>query len=700
MKEALPFYGQIWRKDDISFQTGGLREEIVQTHNVFTDNIGGVVNGMQLTRSSDNLTLYVSPGEFYSAGQLSEVNNNGGGERCQLFSQQIFTTLPETAPFQGQPTYLLVYGKVVSSTTNPNPLSAGTLVTSRNINTGENIPTRSYTTAQIVVSNPIVRDNVNNINGVPLALVQINYSGTTKLSSGGTINFIDESVRKNYIIANTVDVYNNRLLDQGVVDQFVTNRMIASGSITGDKFADNSIVSQKISVWDGNTAYNSLLGSGIANQHLKDQTITVNKINYQQGLNGFQVRNRLYNSSFENLSGTSTPGADGPAKWDVSVTPNTFVDIVQTSADPQAALFGQAAVQIKGGDLSGVAQPVSISQVVEFGESLKGKPLSAFFWAKELSSTPSPSGNTGLQGKLEFLSGGAVQQTNIFTTVTPSGSSEYLQWASASGITYTGTTAVSTQVRFTIGGNFRQFYYIDGAFLGETNLIPNYDLNPSEYILIESISANLISGTIGHPQIAPQAIWNNNIMSITGGPSIGPGTYGIANDQIQPGAVTPDKLSGLIPSSKIDTTTLGLIPEGGIILWDRGAGYDPTDPTNVCPEGYGVVLGLQGMLPLGVNPDPTSDIQNPGVASNTIGGMNKTKALTGNVGANADNITSTENQAHTHNVDLAGHDVGGGHDTARVSPGTVATGGENQNHNHNFPVRLPFYTVNFCRKKP
>jgi len=692
MKEAKPFFGQIWRKDDIVFQTDGLRDEIVQTHNIFTDNAGGVVNEMQLSVSSDKLTVYVKPGEFYSSGDLSATNNNGGGERGRLFSAKSFTSLPETAPFQGVPTYLLVYAKVVNSQTNPDPLSAQNLVTSRNIDTGENVPTRSYNAASIIVSNPIVRENVNNINGVPLALLQINYSGTTKVGVGGTINVVDESVRRNYVIANTVDIYNNRLLESGVDDQFITNRMIASGSVTGDKFADNSITSGKISIWDGATAYDSVLGSGIANQHLKDQVVTTNKINYQNGLNGFQVRNRLFNSSFETISGTSIPGNDKPAKWDSTTTGSlTFIDVVQGVDDPSAPLFGQAGLQLRGGQLAGAAQAVSVSQIVDFGESLKDKPLSAFFWAKETNSTVSPTGNTGLKGTIEFLSGGATQQTDIFTTVPSGVGSDYLQYSSASGITYTGT-ATCDQVKFTIGGVFNQAYFVDGAFLGETDLIPNYDINPSEYILIESIDANLISGTIGHPQIAPQAIWNNNIASITGGVSLGT-PYGIANDQIQTGAVTPDKITGPIPASKIDPLA-GLVPIGAIILWDGL----PESLTNNCPAGYTEVFGLKGAFPIGVNDAAGSSILAPAVTSLGLGGAAATKATGGVVRAGSTDSTNT-NHRHSYGDDYGpDHDLEGTDDRSNITSYSLDAAGVSHSHTDN--IKIPFYSVYFCRKNP
>jgi hypothetical protein len=712
MKEAIPFYGQVWRKDDISFQTEGLRESVVQTHNLFTDNLGGAVNGLVVTTSSDRSTLYVSPGQFYTAGQFSQVNNNGGGEESELFTQQVFVNLPETIPFQGSPTYLLVYAKNISSPVNPNPKLSQNLITSKNINTGQNIPTRSYNYGQIIISNPITKDNVDNINGVPLALVQINYSGTTKLSSAGTVNFIDQSIRRNYTIAGALDIYNNLLVDdgvgkKGVPNSFITNRMLSPASITADKLVTGIITSPIVASWDGKTEYDSLVGSGIANQHLKGQVVTSDKINYQKGLNGFNVRNRVLNSSFETISGT----AQVPTKWDVSFELGTNVQLITSSptvttvANGIASVptsfikYGTMALDMQGGATGPTAKTLGISQRIKFEDNLQNVPLSAYFWAQAQNSIIVGTNYTGLQGTIAFLAGPGVAQSNVFATVT-SGSSTWTQYASSSPIVYSGTNPCY-EVIISISGTFSNQFYVDGVFLGESNLIPNFDVNPSEYVVIDGIPAAIISGTISHAQISPgnpteaPAVWNNNIMNIAGGLSAGPGLYGIATDQIQPGAVTNDKITGPIPISKIDTSTVGLVPEGAIILWDRGQGYDPNDPSNYCPEGYTEVTAMAGMFPLGVNRSPGSVIAGAALSSNI--GLGGASPALGTDGVVDTHNTSTDGN-HAHSVNIGGSDVGGG-GTSRAFPGNYPTSA-NGDHAHSFDTKIPFYTIHFCRKKP
>jgi hypothetical protein len=206
MKQIKTFNGEIINKFDLDFLNNGMRDSFVQTHNDLTTNMGGIITGLDVTISNDLSSISISPGVFYAGGTYNSKNNIGGGERGELFVQKTFTNLPETAPvYSDVPSYLCVYIKIVSSNSDSNPLNSNVVVKSINLQTGENIAVRDYPQASIIVSNPIPYSSVANINGIPLALIQVNYSGTTKLSSDGSIHNVDSSIKRNYKLARTYE---------------------------------------------------------------------------------------------------------------------------------------------------------------------------------------------------------------------------------------------------------------------------------------------------------------------------------------------------------------------------------------------------------------------------------------------------------------------------------------------------------------
>lgn len=676
MKSFKPFYGEIVGKNDLDFLNEGNREAIVQTHNTITNNSGGIVNGLTVSISPDKSTVIVGPGVFYTAGSYSPTNNSGGGERGDLFIQQSFRALPATPPIGTIPQYLLVYAKIVNSDSDPNPLNSQAVPTSKNLQTGENVPVRQYPKAIIVVTNPGFRSSLLSVQGVHLALIQVDWVGTNQVSSNNSVQTVDVSIRKNYTIGNALDVNAQEILDSGIPDSLLTNRMYSNDSITGEKFADGAVITQKIHVWDEQTAYNSLGGSGVANQHLKDDAVTSNKINYELGLNEFGNRNRIFNSSFEIFSGSSTTD---PESWDLSKALGTNIYITTYATDSSSPKYGNNGLFMLGGiDGSSNALALSITQTVDFQGELKNLPISAFFWAKEISPTNFAfSGTTGLRGKIEFLDNNTVSPSVLlsqeFGLVSGVSNSDYIQYTTDSHVIYSGTTSCK-RIRYTLGGNFNGSYYVDGLWLGVSNLVPGFDINPSEYITVDGLSSSLLIGQIQNTQIADGAITTIKIRNADGSISTDTGN-GVTTAQIRDNAIVTSKIAdGTVTAAKLAPGT-GLMPQGAVILWDQ---------TSVCPSGYVEAIEYRGFFPLGMN--PSTPIGNAGIDSDTIGGA--VRATDERGGSLA--IDAVGDHAHG----LPGGDVGGG-GTSRAFPGATQGAGT---HAHTGKPLIPFRTVVFCRK--
>lgn len=685
MNEFTSFYGEIVGTNDLDFLNDGIRAGIVQTHNTITNNSGGIVNGLSVSISLDKSTLIVSPGIFYTSGPYSQNNNAGGGERGQLYVQQTFTNLPATPPIGTTPQYLLVYAKITTTNTDPNPLNSNVTVTSINLQTGESVPTREYANAVIVVTNPGFKSALAAVQGVPLVWIQVDYIGTAQVSSNGSIQFYDPSVAKNYTIGNTLDVNKGLIVDDGiglhgVPNNFLTNRMYAPDSITGDKFTDNSIGTSKIAVWDGITAYNDTIeGSGITNQQLKGQAVTTDKLNYSQSMNGFGNRNLLLNSSFEIFSGTSI---SIPASWNLTNALGTNTTITTYANDNKAPKFGNNAIYMFG-NIDGNLNPLNLtmSQTIS-STSFNGLPISAFFWAQEVTPTNfSYSGNTGgtpttgLIGQIDFLTSTPSSpplQTVYFGPV-PSGTNGYQQYATSGTVIYSGATQC-TQLRLTIGGKFNGSYYVDGAWLGVSNLIPEFDVSPSEYVSL-GLNFNQIIGTVGPGQFATNSIPTGVLQSNS-----------VNTSNILDGSITSQKIAqntitggptgniqeGTITATELSPSLIFGVPSGFIIFTDNAS--------KTCPPGFTDVTSVwSGRFPLGVNPSSTQ------TSVSTIGQNNGTPVI------DASAATGIENQKHVHSLPGGTNGTGGSADDVPTNGQT--TGSDSVDHSH----PLPFRTVRFCQ---
>lgn len=553
MRQWSPFFGEIVSKNDLDFLNQGMREDIVQTHNTLTNNLGGIVNGLQVSYSPDKLSLIVNPGVFYTAGSYNIQNNFGGGERGELLEQYFVRNLPATPPIGSAPQYLLVYAKVITSNVDPNAFASNQVVTSRNLQTGENVPVREYPQVSIVVTNPGFRNSLLSIEGVPLALIQVDYVGINQISSNGSIQSVDSSVRQNYTIGKSIDIVSGQLIDNAFPNNIITSRMFLDNSISGTKFSDGAVISSKLASWDGTTAYNAISGNGVANQHLKAQVVTQDKINYVSGVSDLGIRNYVFNASFEIFSGSSNL----PANWDVSTTGTTSATLLTFTSDATAPKFGNTALQMIGAfDGSNNALGVSVSQIVDMGENLLNKPISAFFWARQFSATDfTKSGSTGLRGSIEFLDDTAattIQGPIYFGVVSGVTTTDYLQYTTTAPVIYTGTQACS-KIKITIGGKFSGGYYVDGIMLTESSLIPRFDVNPSEYIAsgVDLIDFAQLSGKISESQIPNSIITSSMIKSgAIGNSQLGP--LSVSTSNLQNGSITSAKIgTGEVNSANI-----------------------------------------------------------------------------------------------------------------------------------------------------
>jgi len=667
MKQFRSFFGEIVGRNDLDFVNDGNREAIVQTHNDFTDNLGGITRGMEVSISVDKKSLIVNPGSFYSAGSYSYQNNAGGGERGVLLQQTFFTGLPETPSIGTTPQYLLVYAKITKSNTDPNPLVSQQAVTSRNLQTGDNVPTREYPRAAIVVTNPGFKNSLLQVDGVPLALIQVDYSGTLKVSSDASIVIVDESVRRNYVLGTSVDLVSGQLLDSAFPDDIVTGRMFQDGSITSEKFSDNAVGSQKLSVWDETTAFNDTSGSGVANQHLKDDVVTLSKINYVSGVNNLGVRNHLVNSSFEVASGTTA----FPANWDITAYASSAVSLVNFGSDSLAPKYGNQSIFVQGGtDGSNNALSVQVSQIVNMNDQLKNKPISAFFWARQTKTTDfTKTGTTGLHGTIEFLDGNTtpgVLSTESFGTISGVTTSEYLQFSTTTPAIFTGSQSC-TKIRLTLGGNFDGNYYVDGVMLTESELIPSFDVNPSEYIMGGTIDFSQITGRVNSSQIASNAIDNSKIQAgaVTG---IKIASQTITATNIQNGTIT---------TAQLDPSIIFGVPSGFLIFTDNASAACPPTWTDVTSQ-------WAGRLPIGYNPSsPNTELSVVGQDYGTAA-TDKDKVVEPNAPPD-----------HAHDWIQAGS-------TFKYQPGfaelsnytrSVNGGADVLKHGH----KVPFRTVRVCR---
>ena len=498
MKFLKTFFGQALRKADSDFDQQASRDGAVLTNIDYTHSKGGVVNlpgsdvgyeGLNVYKASDERSVYVTPGIFYTNGAFNETNGLGGGERGQLFTQTTFTHLPYTPPLgNGQSSYLVVYIKTIDVNYDPDPTRSSAIVTSKDVITGENIPSRAYTTGYLVVSNPMAYSQIKDLGGIPLAVL------TT--AQDGTITFFDPTIRRGYQIASSVDLMLDQIVDIGVPDEFFDTDMFGAESVTDDKFADSIAVSSEIARWDGATA-DAITGSGVSTNHLKDQAIFLSKISVTGSMNGFSTLNYLSNSSFES-------GAGSVSGWSV-YNPSEAASVANVDTE---SYYGASSARIQGvilGQNPPQSQSISMYQDVLFtGNTVNGRDIGAFFYLKTDADIPlSTSGTTGIYGIVQYISNGSiVDSPKIFAGYSGS-ATDWIKLQSTGSFIYTGTSSIDA-LRFSISGSIGNANaYVDGAFLGLTNILPEWTPNPSDFaygdtLNIENVnvSSQLTSATV------------------------------------------------------------------------------------------------------------------------------------------------------------------------------------------------------------
>ncbi len=711
MEQSKFFHGQNVSTPDLINMNDGFRKSILQTHTSITNNNGGVINGLEVSVAINGLSLTVNSGVFYTSGTFSDKNNFGGGERAELFTPTSISNFPETAPILNQPSYILLYAKIITSNINPDLSKSQALITSKNLQTGEDIPTREYSKAVVIITNPLLRSTIQNIDGVPLAIFQVNYDGITKVHSDNSItlgdytvinniittpltltsinNTVDVSVRKNYTIGGTVDVANKVLLDAGVPDDFITDRMFSDSSISTDKLQDESVTTSKIASAD-TSDYNDLTGSGVANQQIKNDAVTGDKINHNLGLNGFNTRNLLLNSSFEiPLSSDITK----PENWTVT-TIESPLNSVTLSTIPK---FGTKSLLMAGGliDATHVTHQ-KVIQIVDFNnENVANVSFSAFFWAKQIVPTTSTGTDAvGLEGTITFFdsSDTAVAGINTFIFgLVPfiAASSDYIQYSTTSPIIYTGT-GTPTKIKFSIGdGPFDGHYQIDGAFLGKTDHISNFDVNPSEYTNVGLVdfsdlsgklsNSQVDSGTIDGTKIIDNTITSAKLNSVNGSKIDVTSIDGskLIDNSIDGAKIISDSVDGSkIKNNTITATQLddsiSFVPKYAIILWDHD---------NTCPAGFTEVEGLKGRFPLG-----KTDAGDLSAVSTTLNGQ-----------ASDSNVNNTgAGTPHHHTVSQGPQAASGSAANYSLTAGGSVNTSDESAHTHT--TEIPLMTVLFCRK--
>jgi hypothetical protein len=503
------FFGQILRKSDVDFQNQGARKAAVQTHIDYTRNVGGVVSGLDVYRSVDGLSLLITPGVFYSKGSFIDSNSQGGGERCQIYATQTITGFPSTPPLNGQPTYLAIYAKPISQNNNPDPGQSQTVVTSKNIQTGENIPVRQYTAGIISYTNPILASEVVNVRGTVLALVQVDYNGVTKTSSSLSVQAINTSVKEDYLIAGLIDVPKQRLAQLAIEDNFIQARMIDDGQIISRHLADGLITSQKLAVWDGVSTGTSS-GSGVATGHIKDGAVTSAQLNPTGSLDRFSPSNYIFNGSFDIVPNTAAePDLVG---WTIynQITGNiaysgNAAGVFKTSTE---SVFGGNSAVIVGADPTkvpgGLVQGIALYQDVNFTDQrLNNKDIMASFYMKTDNSVPiAIPGITGITATVQFLSSNTPIGTASVIVNYTGAAIDWTRFNTITPIRFTDTSTTADGIRFMISGNTTNAVnvYIDNVFIGVTNLLPAWtpsraDLEYSDTLNKANVNAVNINAT-------------------------------------------------------------------------------------------------------------------------------------------------------------------------------------------------------------
>ena len=78
MKQNSTFFGQIIRQIDLNFLNLGNRQAINETHIDLSNQLGGVISGLEVSPSADGMSVLINGGSFYSGGLFNPTNGLGG----------------------------------------------------------------------------------------------------------------------------------------------------------------------------------------------------------------------------------------------------------------------------------------------------------------------------------------------------------------------------------------------------------------------------------------------------------------------------------------------------------------------------------------------------------------------------------------------------------------------------------------------
>ena len=538
----------------------------------------------------------------------------------------------------------------------------------------------------IAISNPILLNQVGTINGVPLALLQVDYIGTTQISSNGTIQSIDSSIKSDYVIGGAVDVAEQVILEQAIPNGFITNRMIGSGQITGYNFATGTINSAAIAPWDGsaNVVYS---GDGIATGHLKSGAVTQSTINYISGLNDFSERNFVVNSSFEEAQTQIL-------SWNFTGT--TAVTSASVISNASLAQFGNNAVLLQGGSTGSpaVSATLSLSQNINFAEPIGGENLTAYFYTQLASNL---AGSDFIGGTVTFyanmtnatagLNSLGSQTFGVLTSGNSFANGSYVQCQTSSPIVVPANTTV---VNIAIGGQFSNpVIYIDGVFVGLTSITPKFSVALEEQLNQTINASNITYGTL-NGQLLAQGSVTPNMIPLANGGVYSATNGGIVGPQIANQTITAANIANnTITSSQLAAGIIQTVPKGAILMFvpdaatiatNNAPGVNPGQ--NGCPQGMSYYAGLEAAMPVGgfysaaTNPVPYSQFTTPGnLFGSRMIANSTTQALVGT-------------QGHAHSIPESGtpgRPVGG---SGFIAPYNTASATDT--------IQLPFVVVLWC----
>lgn len=523
------FFGQILRKSDVDFQNSGARKTNVQTHIDYTRSNGGVTSGLDVYKSVDGLSILVTPGVFYSKGGFIDSNSQGGGERCQIYTTQKISGFPATAPLNGNPTFLAVYAKPINQNNNPDPGQSQVVVTSKNIQTGENIPVRQYTAGIVTITAPILAGQISSINGVVLALVQIDYVGTTRVSSSLSVQAIDTSVKQDYLIAGLIDVPKQKLSSLAIADNFIESRMIGDDQVIARNLADGLVTSPKLAVWDGITS-GTTSGSGVATDHIKNDAVTSAKLSPTGSLDGFSQLNYVFNGSFDIVPNTSVePELVG---WTVF---NQISGNVAYSGAPAGifktnteSVFGHNSAVMIGADPTkvpgAVVQGLALSQDINFNnERLNDKDVMAFFYMKTDNAIPTAiPGITGVTASIQFLSSGTAIGDPTTIVNYSGGILDWTRFQTNSPVQFADSSTTADGIRFTVSGNLTNStsVFLDNFYVGLTNLLPSWSPSQADSDYADTLTkANIHTTNLTASNVIAANVSAVNYSSVSSGTS-------------------------------------------------------------------------------------------------------------------------------------------------------------------------------------